>query len=171
MRIQSVDRCSHEFSRSREAMCLRTALLKAFLRMDSPTQGIVGGSYARLTARTVATFSNDFRIPGVEAEFKMDGYFSTAHKHNAFGVGTIAAAGPSRLVEHDRAAFPMQIRANGVPSKLAEASPTSPSILPSRAAAVWPRPAICGAIRFYKNFVRKEDRVFCYRAPCLFPLG
>jgi hypothetical protein len=98
-------------------MCLRTALLEAYLRLGSPAQGIVGGSYARLTARTVATFSNDFRFPGVEAEYKMDGYFSTAHKHNAFGVG--AAAGTSRLAEE----FPMQIRTNGVPFKLAEASP------------------------------------------------
>lgn len=88
-------------------------------------QGIIGEGYERMAVTTAAATHDDFKFNKVEAEYKMDGYFSTAHKHNAFGAGPAAAAGRSkrRLIERVNVAFPLRCYAGGVPSSIAEASP------------------------------------------------
>jgi hypothetical protein len=88
-------------------------------------QGIIGEGYKRMAVTTAAATADDFKFNKVEAEYKMDGYFSTAHKHNAFGAGPAAATGRSkrRLIERVNVAFPLRCYAGGVPSGIAEASP------------------------------------------------
>ncbi len=100
-------------------------LILKILHTADLAQGIIGIGYERLTAAAAAAQADDFKFHGVESEFEMAGYFSTAHKHNAFGAAAAAGRSKRRLIERVDVAFPLRFHAGGVPSK-------TPIIPPSR---------------------------------------
>lgn len=72
-------------------------------------QGIIGEGYESLAEGRAAAEADDFKFHGDEEEFRMDGYFATAHTHNAFGIAHAggAASRVRRLIE-SRVAFPLR---------------------------------------------------------------
>ena len=80
-------------------------------------QGIIGESYAAAVAGTpVTAAADDFKFHGEEADYKMDSYFATTHKHNRFGLA-LSLSPRRRLIERTSVAFPLRFSAGGAAAR------------------------------------------------------